>query len=160
MCNKPFLIVLLGLVVISVSASGQTPNWIWSKANPGEDDVLYFRKSFELPEKIEGVKVAFWGTCDNVLNVNVNGQAVGFSTEWPRPMFHDITKFVKPGRNVVVIKATNQGSFAGLIARVTITSAAGKSRAVMTDETWKWIDVTNLDKNDPLHKAVVLNDFD
>src|SRR5207237_4572995 len=113
MCNKPFLIGLLALVLISPVASAQTPNWIWSKANPGEDDVLYFRKSFELPEKIEDFKVQFWGSCDNVLNVNINGQAIGFSTEWSVPMFHDVTKYVRPGRNVVAFKATNQASIAG-----------------------------------------------
>ena len=64
---------------------------------------------------------------------------------------HDISKIVKPGRNVVAIRATNQGGAAGLVARITINGPATKRSIVATDESWKVLDVTDVPKDDPIH---------
>ncbi|HEY7119617.1 MAG TPA: c-type cytochrome [Tepidisphaeraceae bacterium] len=140
-----------------------TPNWVWSSAKAGEDEVLYFRKSFELPndaQALKGLKAQFWGSCDNVLALNINGQFIGFSTEWTQPVYHDLTTYLRPGKNVIAIKATNQGSFAGLIARLMLTGPGTARRSIVTDDSWRWLDVSTVDKNDPLNKAVVAIDYD
>jgi hypothetical protein len=140
-----------------------TPKWIWSDGKPADDQALLFRKAFDLPEDAEAVKgmtVHFWGSCDNVLSVNVNGHHIGFSTEWQMPMSHDITKLVKPGRNVIAIRGVNQGGSAGLIARVTINGPATKKNYVVTDESWRVFDVTTAAKDAQILKDGISASFD
>src|SRR5436190_2234738 len=79
-------------------------SWIWASRDAVNDQVLIFRRTFELPADLAGLSVNFWGSCDNVLSVSINGQPLGFSTEWTLPMSHDITKLVRPGKNVIAIR--------------------------------------------------------
>src|SRR5205085_10585217 len=124
----------------------------WHPGPIGQDQVVFFRKTFELPADIAGFKAQFWGSCDNVLNANVNDASLGFSTEWSSPVFHAITQHLKPGKNVVMLRGTNQGGVAGLIARITITTANGTKSYVVTDNTWKVQDITTFTKDDPRNK--------
>ena len=81
--------------------------WIWAPGKAGDDQTLYVRKSFDLPqdpEIVKGMTATFWGSCDNVLAVTINGQSLGFSTEWQQPMSHDISKIIKPGKNLIAIR--------------------------------------------------------
>src|SRR4051795_4097927 len=75
------------------AANANAPEWIWAPGKVGEDQTLYVRKSFDLPEDpeiVKGMTASFWGSCDNVIAVTINGQSLGFSTEWQQPMSHDI----------------------------------------------------------------------
>src|SRR5215218_5839385 len=57
------------------------PEWIWAPGKAADDQTLYVRKAFDLPqdpEMIKGMTATFWGSCDNVLAVTVNGQSLGF----------------------------------------------------------------------------------
>lgn len=139
---------------IAAPARPDMPKWVWSQEKVSDDQVLYFRKGFDLPqdpESLNGMRIKFWGSCDNVLAVHVNGALLGFSTDWRQPMDHDISKLCKPGHNVLGIRAVNQGGSAALIARVTIEGPGNKKAYVVTDETWKYLDVTDLPKENPLN---------
>jgi putative heme-binding domain-containing protein len=163
MSAKTFLVGLsLSLIFSSIAlgaGENPTPGWIWAPGKVVDDQVVFFRKTFELPADIKGTTVQFWGSCDNVLAASVNGQFLGFSTEWAMPMSHDVTQWVKPGRNTIALRGTNQGGTAALIARVTITGADGKKQYVVTDDSWKVIDGTALAKDDPRHKEYVAAQF-
>src|SRR4051812_17021715 len=105
MSVKTFSVGLsLSLIFSSIAlgaGENPTPAWIWTAGKIADDQVVFFRKTFELPADIKGTTVQFWGSCDNVLAANINGQSLGFSTEWQMPMSHDVTQWVKPGRNVI-----------------------------------------------------------
>jgi glucose/arabinose dehydrogenase len=135
--------------------TANTPQWIWAPGKAADDQTLYVRKTFDLPqdpEMIKGMTATFWGSCDNVLAVTINGQSLGFSTEWQQPMSHDISKVIKPGKNTVAIRAVNQGGSAGLIARIIVNGPATKRTIIATDDTWKVIDVTDAAKDAPVQK--------
>src|SRR3954447_4559729 len=118
--------------------------WIWAPGKPGDDQTLYVRKTFDLPEDpeiVKGMTATFWGSCDNVLAVTINGQSLGFSTEWQQPMSHHISQIIKPGKTLIAIRAVNQGGSAGLVARVIVNGPATKRTIITTDDTWKIADV-------------------
>src|SRR4051794_21318482 len=100
------LSLILSSVVLG-AGENPTPSWIWTAGKVADDQVLFFRKTFELPADIKGINVQFWGSCDNVINANINGQAIGFSTEWAMPMSFDVTQWIKPGKNVIALRGTN-----------------------------------------------------
>ncbi len=81
--------------------------WIWShpgaSADPGGRILL--RKVVRLDKlPTRAVVVA---TCDNELVLYVNGQRVGASTDWSKPLSVDITARLKIGPNVIAVEATN-----------------------------------------------------
>jgi hypothetical protein len=82
----------------------------WNEsANPG---VRYFSgegtytKSFVMPGVRQGARyVLDLGTVKELAEVTLNGRAVG--TIWMAPFQLDITKFVKPGVNILKVKVAN-----------------------------------------------------
>lgn len=161
--------IVFGLLLawFSSPALGQrkeaTPNWIWAAGKVSGDQSLYFRKTHDIElneEQLKGTTVTFWGSADNVIQVTVNDAQIGFSTEWQMPMQHDITKHVRPGKNTVAIRATNQGGSAGMIARIIIKHAPTRQNVIVTDDSWKWSDASELKKDDPRHKQYLSAQFD
>jgi beta-galactosidase len=61
-----------------------------------------YRRDFELPAKWEGrrIFVTFDGV-DSALFLWINGERVGYSVNSRNPAEFDITRYVKPGRNVI-----------------------------------------------------------
>ncbi|HYE19470.1 MAG TPA: hypothetical protein VEA69_13550, partial [Tepidisphaeraceae bacterium] len=140
-----------------------TPNWVWTPGKTADDQAVLFRKTFDIdasPELVKDMTVKFWGSADNVLNVSINGQSIGASSDWERPMSHDISKLVKPGKNVVTIRADNQGGAAGMIARIDIGGKGLKTSYVLTDGTWKFLDVTGQPKDAAVVADSAKPDFD
>lgn len=162
-----FLLAIVGLASFHTSAQPRkappTPNWIWAQGKVHADQSLYFRKTFDLDlneEQLKGVTVTFWGSADNVLHATVNDVMIGFSTEWQMPMQHDITRHVRPGKNTIAVRATNQGGSAAMIARITIKTAPTKQTVIVSDESWKYADASDFPKDDPRHKQFASADFD
>src|SRR4051794_35816030 len=84
------------------------PNWLWVEKEK-ENQSVGFRTSFELPADKGAVQgAALWMTCDNVVVAYVNGQKVGENPIWQVPVTVDITKALRPGKNVLAFQATNE----------------------------------------------------
>src|SRR5262249_31592915 len=71
-------------------------------------------------------------TVDNHYVAYVNGAKVGEDAEWSSVEKYDVAKLLVPGKNVLAIKATNQGGVAGAIARLHVRT--DKDLYVVTDE--------------------------
>ncbi len=140
--------VLAGAFVFMRQARGQAtaePRWIWGSEQSKDNEIFYFRKTFEtfIENKRDDVKAAtLWGTCDNEMVVYVNGKKVAQSTTWERATVVDVLKVLEPGRNTIAVKAKNTDGIAGLILRLTITKSDGKKLVAVTDNTWKVTDST------------------
>src|SRR5450432_1774973 len=83
-------------------------NWIWSPAY--EKDAVpvgdcYFRKTITLANAVDFAQVHI--ACDNRYELYVNGKQVGTGADWRKMDVHDITKLIRPGINVVAVKASN-----------------------------------------------------
>lgn len=122
--------------------------WVWypegdprSAVPPG---TRWFRKEIVIPEgrSIRGARFVL--TADNEFELFVNGRLagrnVGGGELWRSPKDFQIAGFLKPGRNVFAIAATNLGEKpnpAGLIGRYWISFKEGSPIFGSIDATWK-----------------------
>ena len=124
-------------------------SWLWSaedginpvkKAKPG---VVHFRKSLTLPANDPLVSARAIMSADNHFALSINGQDVGKGDSWENPQVMDITKQLKPGSNLITVRATNdpdEGAVnaAGLIGKISLLTAGQKTQTCVTDGSWEW----------------------
>jgi putative heme-binding domain-containing protein len=114
-------------------------NWIWSPAHEKDavpESECYFRKTITTGGEIELAEVH--AACDNEYELFVNGQSAGRGADWRKMDVHDVTKLMKPGVNVVAIKAINvDAGAAGLVARVIVKERGGTYENFSSDESWR-----------------------
>lgn len=141
------------LAVLSVasplSAAGPwAGKWIWNKVPAGN---VWFRKSFLVRSGVASAKIAI--TADNSFELWVNGAKVGSDSEWRTVHVYDITRLVRPGTNVLAVRATdNDATVGGLLVEVAIACKDGSAQLVGSDRTWRLA----VDENDGWMKP----DFD
>jgi putative membrane-bound dehydrogenase-like protein len=113
--------------------------WVWDEPDANKvtqnNDPRYLRRTFELSAK--PLAAELWITVDNHYIVYVNGQKVGEDSEWSTVEKYDVAKHLVVGKNVLAIKATNQGGVAGAIARLYIKNSDKKNLYIVTDEKTK-----------------------
>ncbi len=106
------------------------PEWIWLGDKARDNQAVWFRKTFKLDEAAEAV---VQGTCDNAMEVFVNGESIAQSDAWETPIAANAGRLLKAGANVIAVRARNTGGPAGLVLRLTV-----KGRPpVVTDATWR-----------------------
>ncbi len=132
---NPFLSLrslLGGLTLAAVPSLSAAPLWIWA---PGkvEDKPVFFRHGFDLKEVAPGTRLQL--TCDNQAEVFINGTSVGKVTEWQEPLSAKFAPLLKVGRNVIAVRAKNEGGAAGLVARV---DTGEKGGAVLAESGTGW----------------------
>lgn len=132
---------LIALSAISVSAAAE-PNWIWSTKDAATQAVagdVYFRRAFDVGSPSKGsLEIA----ADNRYEVFVNGRNVGSGDAWQTRTRFDISSLLVPGRNLIAVRATNDGAAnpAGLVAKAVISQDFGKPAVeLVTDADWKFI---------------------
>jgi putative heme-binding domain-containing protein len=119
------------------SAAAQDAQWIWSPAQEMEipTGACYFRKTIQTDDP-EAAEIQI--TADDAYELFVNGRRVGEGNNWRVMQSHDVTRLVVPGRNTIAVKVTNdEGSSAGLAARLLVKAKGGTFVAHPTDATWK-----------------------
>lgn len=117
-----------------VSHGKVAPNWIWA-GKARDKQVVYFRKEFTgyTPRT---ASARLYASCDNQMQVFINGVNVVESDAWEQPVFKDVVGQLEKGRNVIAIRASNSGSAAGLIAKLILDSDKDVVE-VATDGSWK-----------------------
>ena len=123
----------LGCFALALTTSlTAAPLWIWA---PGkiEDSPVFFRHAFDL--KAVPAEARLQLTCDNLAEVFINGAAVGTIAEWQEPLSAKIATHLKPGRNVIAVRARNAGGVAGLVARM---DDGSKGSPVLTESGTAW----------------------
>ena len=110
-------------------AKGPAPVWIWG-ANDDRNYVL--KKTFEGGSKSARLKA----TCDNRMTLYLNGQRIASSDTWQEPVEAEVQRFVKPGTNVLLAEAVNEGSAAGFALKLALAMPDGKTRYVVSDGSW------------------------
>ena len=123
------------LLIACQTLSAEGLSWIWSSNQPGNDEQVYFRRDFEVPENL--TKAAVSSSCDNIHRLWVNGQLLGEYTEWQQVAVSDVMKHLKPGqRNVIAAEARNQGGSAGFALQLNMTLNDGRNVRINSDTTW------------------------
>ncbi|MAI35228.1 MAG: hypothetical protein CBE00_12000 [Planctomycetaceae bacterium TMED240] len=100
----------------------QSARWIWdspnaSKGNQGSEP-RFFRFVVELGRKPKRAELSI--SVDNIGVAFVNGHQLGTNEPWMTPAQYEITKHLRVGKNVIAVKAINQGGAAGLVASLVI----------------------------------------
>ena len=120
------------------------PNWIWSAERSGGKTpagICYFRKTFIIPEKTQGwIDVA----CDDQYAIHVNGIKVAIGSGPEKLERHELSSYLRAGRNVVAIEAIkNTSGPAGLVATISLRGTRNAIYHMVTNSTWK----TSLESN-------------
>ena len=127
------IVVLAALSCATQAASQWTGTWIWNDT-PVED--AWFRKTIDVGENVASAKLAI--TADNIYSLYVNGSEVGSDSDWTGIEVYDIASYLKPGRNVIAVKATDPGAGIGaLLVEGAVTYEDGTALLIGTDGTWK-----------------------
>jgi hypothetical protein len=119
------------------------PNWIWyPEGHPAEDApaaTCFFRYTFELSGEVRKAELHI--AADDACEAYLNGVRVGAQDTWREAAVFFVTKRLKPGRNVLAIRAQNRPAPsknpAGLIVRLTVTPVNGSVLALISDGSWR-----------------------
>jgi putative heme-binding domain-containing protein len=129
------LIAILARPAAMAPAADPVPEWLWTTDKPGESETVYLRRTFELAAAPKSA--TFFGSCDNVMTPFVNGEMVTQHSAWESPIRENLVKRLKAGKNVIAVRASNQGSAAGFIAQVNIDQQDGTKLVIVSDAEWK-----------------------
>ncbi|MDA7525930.1 heme-binding protein [Verrucomicrobiales bacterium] len=121
-------LLLASLFPLCAQDAAQTPKWIWADKD-AKSETIYARRAWTLSKQPDQATLSI--TCDNGFTAFINGKKVGSGDAWETHYKFNISKHLKPGDNVIAVQATNEGSVAGLIARLTTDT-----QTLVTDAEW------------------------
>ena len=122
-------------------------DWIWfPEGNPAQAAPVgtrYFRRTFDLPadRPVKSAELAL--AADNEFACAVNGTHAGGGGSFKAVTIMDVTRSVKPGRNLIAAWVKNAGDApnpAGLIGQLRVEFVSGEPLVLATDERWKCSD--------------------
>ena len=113
----------------SILRRGPAPQWIWgASANQN----CYLRKEFDFDSGTASIQA----TCDNEMTIYLNGHRIGQSGSWENPITVNVSKHLKPGKNLFLIQAVNKGGPAGFALKLAIKPMKGKPQYIVSDKSW------------------------
>ncbi|TWT56235.1 family 16 glycoside hydrolase [Allorhodopirellula solitaria] len=110
------------------------PTWIWTP-NPQPKQKVWFRRSVEVGGKIQSARV--YATCDNSLKLFINGEEVGSSSDWRKPVEQDVSKLLQSGTNLIAAECQNETGVAAFVCKIIIQLEDGTEQLVLTNGDWK-----------------------
>ena len=125
------------------SVVNPSPSWIWyPEGRPAEDApaaARFFRCRFDVPTEVRVAHLRI--AADDACEVFLNGNRLGTHETWQRTAVFAVGKLLKPGTNVLAVRAENRPAPsknpAGLIARLVVTLADDSQRATVSDGLWR-----------------------
>lgn len=120
--------------------------WIWHDEPAVGGAVRYFRAILDLPADRPVKAARCTLTCDNLATLLVNGKEIVRSDEelnagWTSPVQADLRPHLKPGRNVLAVRAenfeANGPNPAGLIGALEVQFQQGPPLLLATGDRWK-----------------------
>ncbi len=107
--------------------------WIWLK-RVANNQTVYFQRPFHLGGAARSARLFI--TCDNSFTAFLNGHLIGAGSSWQDVQhLRNLQKYLHPGTNVLSVKGFNVDGPAGLLARLTIHTAAGH-QVIFTNSRW------------------------
>lgn len=138
MSRTSHLLLLLGLLIPTVSLGADKPQWIWSGPEAQDGETILFRRVIQ-HQSDQPVYLTL--TCDNEYTLFINGNRIAESRgdgNWKQLDGYRIDSLLKPGANVIGIRARNLGDAAGLVVRVASGSDADSPVLTVSDKSWLW----------------------
>lgn len=123
--RSSLLLILPALVQTAAAA----PQWIWSSSKP-KTETIYLRHEFDLAAAPAAATLHV--SCDNGAEVWLNGASVAKNSNWDAPVKKKLAG-LKAGKNVIAVKATNEGPMAGFVLKID----AGNGQVIESSPAWK-----------------------
>ena len=123
--------------------------WIWHAGDKGANKPKghrLFVTTLRLPPDARVEKAELIATADDFFMFTINGNLVingqAGTGGWDHPKSADVTAQLKPGaENTIRVEVNNTSAGpAGLLAKLNVTTADGKTITLVTDGTWKTTD--------------------
>ena len=116
-------------------SSEPLPQWIW-RTEKNDNEPIYLRKTFEAPSKLASARL--YATCDNYAEIWINGKRVGEAPDWGDPIMRDdVASLLKPGKNVIAVRAQNKGGVAAFVLKLSMEGVTPEASHVLSDLSWK-----------------------
>jgi len=130
---------------------GPQPFWIW-----GADDKRRYvlRKEFERGATAGRLKTA----CDNRVSLLLNGQEIARSDDWQTPVEVDVSKLLKPGKNVLEADVINADGPAAFVLKLVLANPGEAPRYIISDGSWQATEPRKTTKAVPARKIAKLGD--
>lgn len=110
------------------------PEWIWAAGDAEKHRRVWFQRAFEVPAGV--THATLFGSCDNHMEVRLNGEVVATSSEWTEAVRIDVADVLAEGRNVLSAFGRNDGGPAGLLLELLWEFEGGEVNSVVTDGSW------------------------
>jgi hypothetical protein len=117
--------------------------WIWyPEGQPAQSapmEARFFRREFNVPVNRKLVSARLEMTADNSFSALLNDQPAGEGDNFHQVFSADVTAAVKPGVNVLSVRAVNDGNSpnpAGLLGALRLKFADGSQQLTLTDSAW------------------------
>ena len=98
----------------------------------------YFRYTFTLSaQPVQGFLNI---NADNSLRLWINGQGIApgnYAETWANTDLHDISRYLKRGKNVIAVEVKNNPGYGWLIAQGTVSMENGGTFEILTGPDWK-----------------------
>jgi len=128
--------LLLLPVLLFFTGHELEPQWIWGTSEPAAGERCWFQRSFDVPAGLEAAEL--WTSCDNRLELWVNGERCAQNEEWSLAVRRDVAAFLRPGEtNRVVALGTNDGGPAGFWFELELAFEGGGEQRLVSDDSWR-----------------------
>lgn len=130
----------LALIGLSSAAFGQeaekknAPQWIWLTKTAAKETVYLRREVVITGNVIQNAVIG--ATCDNAVKLYVNGEKVIDHDNFASAGVADLTKILKPGKNVLAAECTNVDGPAGLIVLLKASLDSDRTQFAISDDNW------------------------
>ena len=129
--------VALGMFLVAMSAArgaAPVPHWIWGETSI-DGEMRFFRRSIELPARPRRAMLTV--AADDQAVISVNHKAIGRNESAAQPTTVDVSRVLQPGPNQISFVARNVSGPAGLLVRLEVTLADGRSETLVSDVSWE-----------------------
>ena len=110
-----------------------SPNDNFGKKNKTGTE-YFLRREFDLKKKITVAMVQF--CADDCAELYVNGKRVAFANKWQESTCADITRSLKPGKNVFGFHYMNSFTYGGVLAEFYLQYADGSTERIVSDKNF------------------------
>ncbi len=108
-------------------------SWIWAADSAHPPETVYFRAPLRLTRLVTAAKLLITADDNYRLYVNESKKSVAQGNDWTTVQEFDLTRQVKIGDNLLAIETQNTGGAGGLLFRLTLTFAGGKTQVLVSD---------------------------
>lgn len=131
----PLLLALSLSSAPQAEAEGPLPQWIWLTAEAGADQRVSFVREFRVGSGL--VSAELEGSCDNSLDLYINGSQVAVSPEWQIALSLEVAgRLVQGEENRISLQGWNESGPGGAWLRLRLEYEDGAVEWIGTDDSW------------------------